>query len=50
MKEGIYRVMGQSGAIGITVGILMIVVGITSGVLSIVAGARVLHSRKDILL
>ena len=50
MKEEIYRVMGQSGVIGITAGIIITVVGIATGVLSIVAGARVLRSRRDILL
>ena len=50
MKEDTYRVLGRTGVIGITAGVIMTVVGVAGGVLSIVAGGYALKTRKNILL
>ena len=46
--EKAYKTMASSGAIGIVVGVIMVVTGITAGILSIVGGARLLKNRNVI--
>lgn len=50
MSEKVYKTMGITGAWSIAVGIVVLVTGIASGVLMLVQGARLLHSRKNILI
>ena len=40
--------MTASGAIGLVVGVIMIVTGVAAGILSIVGGARLLKNRNVI--
>lgn len=40
--------MTASGAIGIVVGVIMVVTGVAAGILSIVSGARLLKNRNVI--
>lgn len=49
MNEKKYKVMSQTGASGIVLGIVAIVFGVSVGVLSIINGARLLHTKKDII-
>ncbi|MBQ1457584.1 hypothetical protein [Butyrivibrio fibrisolvens] len=49
MEEKTYKLMGGTGAINITFGIVAIISGITAGVLLIVSGAKLLSGRKKIL-
>lgn len=46
----IYRTLSATGAGDIVIGILVIVVGLSAGVIAIVNGARLLASRKNIML
>jgi hypothetical protein len=50
MNEKVYKTMGGAGASGIAVGIVVLVTGIVSGILMIVHGARLLNSRKNVLI
>ncbi len=49
MNEKAFKTMGLSGAAGITVGIIMIVVGVTTGIISIVSGAKLLKDKKGLI-
>lgn len=49
-NEKIYRTLSATGAGDIVIGILVIVVGVSAGVIAIVNGARLLHSRKNVML
>ncbi|MCR5771362.1 MAG: hypothetical protein K6G87_09045 [Butyrivibrio sp.] len=49
MEEKTYKLMGNTGAINITFGIVSIIAGVTAGVLLIVSGAKLLSGRKKIL-
>ena len=49
-NEKIYRTLSATGAGVIVIGILVIVVGLSAGVIAIVNGARLLASRKNIML
>ena len=49
MEEKTYKLMGGTGAINITFGIVTVISGITAGVLLIVSGAKLLSGRKKIL-
>ena len=49
-QEKLYNTVSASGIIGIVAGAVVIVVGIASGVLMIVSGARLLYSRKNLLI
>lgn len=46
----IYRTLSAAGAGDIVIGILVIAVGVAAGVIAIVNGARLLASRRHILL
>ena len=50
MNEKAYKVIGGSGAVNIAFGIISIVVGITTGIFLIVTGARLLGSRKNVII
>lgn len=50
MNEKIYRTLSATGAGDIVIGILVIAVGVSAGVLAIVNGARLLSSRKNVML
>ena len=50
MSEKVYRTMGDAGASGIAVGVVVLVTGIVSGILLIVQGARLLKNRKSVLI
>ncbi len=50
MDEKIYKTLGSTGAANLAIGICILVTGITSGILLIVNGARLLKSKKGILL
>ena len=46
--EKAYKTRTASGAIGIVVGVIMVVTGVAAGILSIVGGARLLQNRNVI--
>lgn len=46
--EKAYKTMTTSGAIGLVVGVIMVVTGVAAGILSIVGGARLLKNRNVI--
>ena len=50
MSEKIYNAMKNSGAIGVTAGIITLVVGIASGVLMIVSGAYLLKKKNSVMI
>lgn len=50
MNEKLYKTIGSTGASSLAIGILVLVTGIASGILLIIDGARLLKSRKKILL
>ena len=47
--EKIYKTMRNTGAINITVGIIILVTGVTVGILSIVSGGVLLKRKSDIV-
>lgn len=49
MEEKIYKTMGGSGALAITIGIITMVTGIVGGILLIISGGKLLHKRSKIL-
>ena len=49
MEERTYKIMGGSGALGIAVGVVVLVVGVASGVLLMISGAKLLAGRSKIL-
>jgi hypothetical protein len=49
MEEKIYKIMSGSGALNITIGVIVIVTGIVGGVLLIVSGARLLAGKSKIM-
>lgn len=50
MNEKIFKTLGQIGASGIAVGIIITIVGVTVGVISIVSGARALKVKGKIMI
>ncbi len=50
MNEKVYKTIGFSGATNLAIGICILVTGVTSGILLILNGAKLLKSRKKILL
>ncbi len=50
MDEHTYKVMGSTGALNIAFGVIAIVSGIAVGVLLIISGAKLLGSRKRIII
>ncbi len=49
MEEKTYKVMGKSGAFGITAGIILICGGIAVGVMMVINGAKLLAQRTKIM-
>ncbi|MDO4523633.1 MAG: hypothetical protein Q4B57_10910 [Eubacteriales bacterium] len=49
-QEKMYHSISRIGAGNIALGVLVLVTGVVTGVLAIVNGARLLASRKNILL
>lgn len=49
MEEKTYKLMGNTGAINITFGVVSIIAGVAAGVILIVSGAKLLSGRKKIL-
>ncbi len=50
MDEKIYKTIGSTGSANLVMGICILITGITTGILLIVNGARLLKSKKGILL
>ena len=50
MDEHTYKVLGGTGALNITFGVISIVVGVTAGVLLLISGAKLIGSRKNVLI
>ncbi len=50
MDEHTYKVLGTTGALNIAFGVLSIIAGIATGVLLIISGAKLLGSRKKIII
>lgn len=50
MNEKVYKTMGTTGALNLTVGIIVLVCGVVSGILMLVSGARLLNNRKNVLI
>ncbi|WP_026651994.1 hypothetical protein [Butyrivibrio proteoclasticus] len=50
MDEHTYKVLGSTGGLNIAFGVISIVAGIATGVLLIVSGAKLLGSRKRIII
>ena len=50
MDEHTYKVLGTTGALNIAFGVISIVAGIDAGVLLIISGAKLLGSRKKIII
>lgn len=48
-NEKVYKKVGEIGAAGIVVGIVLIVTAITIGTISIVFGAKALHAKKHLI-
>lgn len=49
MEEKTYRVMKNTGAASIALGVVSLVVGVTVGVLMIISGAKLLANKKNLL-
>lgn len=50
MDEKVYKTMGISGGGSIAIGICVLVTGIASGVLLVISGAKLLKSRKRLII
>lgn len=50
MDEKVYKAIGFCGAADLAIGICILVTGVASGALLVVNGARLLKSKKKILL
>ena len=50
MDEHTYKVLGATGGLNIAFGVISIVAGIATGVLLIISGAKLLGSRKRIII
>lgn len=49
MEEKTYKIMGLTGGLNITLGVIAIVAGIAGGVLLLVSGARLLAAKSKLL-
>lgn len=50
MNEKVYKIMGGAGASNIAIGIIVMTTGIVTGILMMIQGARLLKSKKNVLL
>ncbi len=48
MEEKAYKIMNRAGGIGITLGVISILVGVTTGVLMIITGAKLLSGKSGL--
>ncbi len=48
--EKLYKTLGLTGAASIAVGIVIIVIGVAAGILSIVTGAKLINSKKGMII
>lgn len=49
MNEKVYKTMSKTGAGGIVLGIIVLVMGLVAGILMIVGGGRLLKSKSQIM-
>lgn len=49
MEEKVYKIMTNSGALNITIGVITIVAGIAAGVLLIISGAKLLSGKSRLI-
>ena len=49
-QEAIYKTMGNAGAAGIAVGIVVAVTGIAAGIVMIISGAHLLIRKRDLMI
>ena len=49
MEERVHKTMTWTGELGISLGIVSIVIGLASGILLIVSGSKLLSDRKKLL-
>ncbi|WP_026516693.1 hypothetical protein [Butyrivibrio sp. MC2021] len=50
MDEHTYKVLGGTGALNIAFGVISIIAGVAAGVLLIISGAKLLGSRKKMII
>ena len=50
MEERTYKVLGGTGALNLTFGVISIVVGLTAGIHLIISGAKLLGSRRNVII
>ena len=50
MDERTYKVLGGTGALNIAFGVISIIAGVAAGVLLIISGAKLLGSRKRVII
>lgn len=48
MNEQAYKTMGITGAAGIAIGIVTLVVGVAVGAIAVISGAKLLKDRKGL--
>lgn len=49
MEEKTYKIMGLTGGLNITLGVITIVAGVAGGILLLVSGARLLAAKSKLL-
>ena len=49
MEEKTYKIMGLTGGLNITLGVIAIAAGVAGGVLLLVSGARLLAAKSKLL-
>ncbi len=49
MEEKTYKIMGLTGGLNITLGVIAIVAGVAGGILLLVSGARLLAAKSKLL-
>lgn len=47
--ERVYKIMGNTGAANIAIGIVIIVIGVAAGIISIVCGAKLVKGKKGLI-
>ena len=50
MNEKLFKTVCSAGIMNLVMGILILVSGISTGVLLVVSGARLLGSKKDVII
>ena len=50
MNEKIYKTINQGGILGLTLGIVTLIIGVAIGVLLIIQGAKLLKSKSQLLI